>query len=251
MKQNIYDDEGFFRLYNEMRTDDAGRNANDLIEIPAIRKMLPVLSGKKVLDLGCGAGGGLQYFLSQGAAYVLGTDISEKMIDLARNEIHDERCDLRVLAIEDISKIDMQFDVVVSSLALHYVADFAKVLKDVYDLLTVGGEFVFSIENPIGTGTILNEKRDGKDGIMMGNKRYFLLSDYNRSGKRVVRWNDCDVIKYHRSFSEVVNAIVASGLEIKEMVEPTPDEEVLRANPKYADQFDKPYFLFVRLVKSH
>ncbi len=47
MKQNIYDNPTFFKGYNDMRNDKKGTSANDLIEIPTIRKMLPDLNNKK------------------------------------------------------------------------------------------------------------------------------------------------------------------------------------------------------------
>lgn len=44
------------------------------------------------------------------------------------------------MPIEDIDRIKEKFDVVVSSLALHYVEDFEGVVKSVNNLLTPGGE---------------------------------------------------------------------------------------------------------------
>ena len=46
--QNIYDNSTFYKEYKEMRTTNL--NANELIEIPIIKSMLPNLKGKKVLD---------------------------------------------------------------------------------------------------------------------------------------------------------------------------------------------------------
>ena len=52
--QNIYDNTKFFEEYQKMR--ETKINANELIEIPEIKSMLPDLKDKKILDLGCGAG---------------------------------------------------------------------------------------------------------------------------------------------------------------------------------------------------
>ena len=41
MKQNIYDDKKFYEKYDELRIDKRGLNANDLIEIPAFRNIIP------------------------------------------------------------------------------------------------------------------------------------------------------------------------------------------------------------------
>jgi SAM-dependent methyltransferase len=80
MKQNIYDNESFFNQYEQMRSEEKEKNANDLIEIPNFRSLMPDVKEKSILDLGCGAGESDIYFKSLGAKYVLGTDISENMI---------------------------------------------------------------------------------------------------------------------------------------------------------------------------
>ena len=56
MKQNVYDNKTFSVAYDKMRKDDKGRNANDLVEIPNFRKLIPNVKEKKILDLGCGYG---------------------------------------------------------------------------------------------------------------------------------------------------------------------------------------------------
>lgn len=249
MKQNIYDNEIFFKGYNNMRQEKRNTSANDLIEIPTIRLMLPPLTNKKILELGCGFGENCSYFILKGASYVLGTDISNNMINLAKETNQNEKIDYKVLAMEDISNIKEKFDLVVSSLAVHYIEDFDKLLNDVYELLNDGGYFIFSQEHPIGTSLILNDECNGQDNINIGNKNYFLVSDYNRNGQRIVDWNNCQVIKYHRNFSSIINSIIKSKFQIEEIIEPTPSDEVLKIKPKYQNQFDKPYFLFIKLIK--
>ena len=80
-KQNIFDDQIFFEGYKALRDGDF--NANDLIEQPAMRKRLPKLEGKSVLDLGCGYGHNCIDFVHRGAKRVVGVDISEKMLEVA------------------------------------------------------------------------------------------------------------------------------------------------------------------------
>lgn len=48
--QNIYDNDTFFEGYRTMRAGET--NYNDLLEQPAMAKMLPDLTRKNVLDLG-------------------------------------------------------------------------------------------------------------------------------------------------------------------------------------------------------
>lgn len=64
MRQNIYDNLEFFNAYKMLReTDD---NYNDLLEQPAMKKLLPDLTDKRVLDLGCGFGNNCMDFIKRG-----------------------------------------------------------------------------------------------------------------------------------------------------------------------------------------
>ena len=79
-KQNIYDNEIFFEGYKKIRDNEA--NANNLFEIPALFSMMPDLTGKRVLDLGCGFGEHCMRCIRQGAEKVVGIDISEKILEI-------------------------------------------------------------------------------------------------------------------------------------------------------------------------
>lgn len=251
MRQNIYDNKIFNTLYDEMRNDDKKISANDLIEIPTIRSMLPDLKGKRVLELGCGYGDSCAYFIDEGATFVLGTDISEHMINIAKKRHADKSCKFQILAMEDISTIKDKFDVIVSSLAFHYVEDFDKLTADIHKLLKNEGMLIFSQEHPIGTGTILTESCHNDDFIEIDGKNYYLVSDYNINGKRIVNWNNCDVIKYHRNFSYIINTLQKNNFKILDILEPTPTDYVLDKKPRYKNQFDKPFFLFIKAQKDN
>lgn len=249
MKQNIYDNDNFFKEYDDMRNNQKGYNANDVIEIPTFRSMLPSLNYKKILDLGCGYGENCKYFIENGAKEVLGIDISENMIEIANEKNSCDKIEYKVMSMEEISSISNKYDMIVSSLAIHYVEDFDKLCFDVYNLLEKDGYFIFSQENPVGTGTILGEECSKENKLTIGNKKYYLLSNYNDNGIRIVNWNNCDVIKYHRSFSNIINTLI-KYFEIIEFQEPTPTKEMIDKNPKYINQLDKPYFLFVKVKKK-
>lgn len=249
MKQNIYDNPNFANEYDKMRTEKKGYNANDLIEIPNFRKLVPNPVGKKVLDLGCGYGENAKYYKELGASYVLGIDISNHMIEKAKEENSDEFIEYKVLAMEDLSSINEKFDMIISSLAFHYVEDFEKLLKDIYNLLNDGGYLIFSQEHPITTGVQLTPNMNSTH-ITIDNKWFLLVSDYNRNGLRENLWNGEIVKKYHRNFSEIINTLIKIGFKIDEILEPTPTEETIEKVPKYIHQYDRPYFLFVKVHKS-
>ena len=81
---NIYDDEHFFRSYIELRSS---ANYNDILETPAILSLIGDVKGKRILDIGCGFGKTDAALSDAGASFILGIDISEKMIGKAREDI--------------------------------------------------------------------------------------------------------------------------------------------------------------------
>lgn len=243
-QQNIFDNEIFFDGYRQIR-ENAG-NANDLFEIPALLSMMPDLRGKRVLDLGCGFGEHCKMFIDRGAARVLGIDISEKMLAVAVRENSDPKIEYRNMPMEEIGAIRETFDVVVSSLALHYVEDFARVAQNVYSLLCDGGVFLFSQEHPLVTSHT-GGSRWTKDEH--GNKIHLNLSNYGIEGEREATWFVDHVKIYHRTFSSIVNTLIGAGFSIEQMIEPLPTDEILLHHPEQGDLIHKPDFLLLRVKK--
>lgn len=248
MKQNVYDNKTFSVAYDKMRKDDKGRNANDLVEIPNFRKLIPNVKEKKILDLGCGYGENDKYCRDLGAKEILGIDISEHMIKIAEKNNTDENIKYKVMAMEDISKIKEKFDIVISSLAFHYVKDYEKLIKDIYNLLNDNGILIFSIDHPLRIASKF-EPWMKKNYTEINGKWFLLVSDYNREGIREKEWNGVMVKKYHRNFSSLINGLVNSGFKIDKILEPITDEESIKIIPKYINQYDRPYFLFIRAKK--
>lgn len=243
-KQNIYDNEIFFEGYKKIR--DSEINANNLFEIPALFSMMPDLNGKKVLDLGCGFGEHCMRFVNDGAGQVTGIDISEKMLEVARKENSDSKISYINMAMEDIAQLNERFDVVISSLAFHYVEDFSGVVKNIYKMLYEGGLFIFSQENPLCTCHSGGDRwtRDEK-----GDKIYLNLANYGVEGERESVWFVNNVKKYHRTFSTIINTLIEAGFHIEKMIEPLPTDQLLEEYPEYKDLFHKPDFLLIRARK--
>ena len=78
---NEYDDPKFFGQYAQMPRSRQGLSAAG--EWSQLKGLFPDMRGRSVLDLGCGYGWHCRYALEQGAARVLGLDISENMLDEA------------------------------------------------------------------------------------------------------------------------------------------------------------------------
>lgn len=248
MKQNIYDNVDFSKKYDNLRNESKGTNANDLIEIPNFRGLVPDVNGKKILDLGCGYGENDRFYKEKGADYVLGIDISEHMIEEANKLNKIDGIDYKVMPMEEINSINEKFDVVISSLAFHYVEDFDTLIRNISNLLKKDGYLIFSQEHP-NTTCIVYTDQVKKGHTIIGDKYFGLFSDYNRLGKRTKEWFGHNVIKYHRNFEEIINTLIKYNLTIDRILEPKPTEEMIQKNPKYINQWDRPFFLFVRAKK--
>lgn len=243
-QQNIYDNEIFFAGYKKIRENQV--NANNLFEIPALFSMMPNLKDKTILDLGCGFGEHCKGFVESGAKKVIGIDISEKMLEIAKQENADSKITYINMPMENIFELTEKFDIVISSLAFHYVEDFAGVVKNVFNLLNENGTFIFSQENPLCT-CHSGGQRWTKDEN--GNKLYLNLSNYGIEGERESTWFVDNVKKYHRTFSSIINTLIETGFKIEKLIEPLPTEDLLKKYPDYKDLFHKPDFLLVKCTK--
>jgi Methylase involved in ubiquinone/menaquinone biosynthesis len=243
-KQNIYDNEVFFEGYKRIRENES--NANILIEKPSLFSLCPKLNGKAVLDLGCGYGENCNEFEKRGAKKVIGIDISEKMLLVAKEKNMNDTITYIQMCMEDIGDLRENFDVVFSSLAIHYVNDFPKLCNDIYKLLNPNGYFIFFQENPINT-CFTNGNRWTKD--ISGNVLYANLSNYSIDGVRKSKWFVDNVIKYHRTFSTIINSLVEAGFMIEKILEPIPDLKIRNEHPEYINDIHKPDFLIIKVKK--
>ena len=246
-QQNIYDNDAFYENFKGLRSDEI--NFNDVIEAPIITKMLPDLKGRKILDIGCGMGQHAMQYSKAGAASVLGTDISKKMLSYARENNSAANITYRRMAFEDLEQMDEKFDVITSSLAFDYSQYFGKLMRDIFAILNDGGYLVFSMSHPISTaydGTYDRYTRT-KDGVRL----YANLHNYGIEGERHFRWVVDDYEVYHRKVSTLINCIASAGFIIEECQESTVSEEMAKEHPdKFGGVVHHPDFIFFRCRKS-
>ena len=238
MTQNIYDDEEFFAGYSRLRRSVEGLDGAP--EWPALRALLPNLSGLKVLDLGCGFGWFCRWARQQGAAYVLGIDVSEKMLARARGEADDPAITYRNADMEKLDLPANSFNLVYSSLALHYVGNLNGLMLQVDRSLVRGGRLVFSVEHPIFTAP-----SDPNWSPNAAGRNIWPVDGYLDEGPRSTNWLAQGVIKQHRTLATYINMLVGLGFSILYIEEWGPTEEQIAAQPNWAVEQQRPPFLLV------
>ena len=158
MKQNNNlkldtNDESFIMAVNRECYDKLGRlyedGASDLkiiIETGAWKDFLDALSGRSILNVGCGIGDASRLLIDNGYG-VVNIDLSPVMISIAQ-EVCPEAKNL-VLSATELDKLGMKFDGVV---AIHLIQNLNKkmmtsFLKQVYDRLNRNGVLILVFTN--------------------------------------------------------------------------------------------------------
>lgn len=242
MKENRYDDEEFFNRYGKMTRSIKGLEGAG--EWYIFRNILPDLKDKKVLDLGCGYGWHSKYAVENGAAYVLAIDISKKMLEKAREINSDERIEYRNISMEDLKLEDNSFDLVISSLSMHYVEDYTSLIKRIYNCLKKGGDFVYSVEHPIFTSYGNQDWYYDENGKIL----HFPLDNYFYEGKREAIFLGERVIKYHRTLTTYLNGLLECGFTINNIIEPQPPKNMMNL-PEMENEMRRPMMLLVSSKK--
>lgn len=245
MKENIYDNEDFFKQYSLMSRSLEGLRAAG--EWHILQSLLPNMSAMRVLDLGCGYGWHAIYAVEHGAKYVLGVDLSEKMIAKAVEINSNPKIDYLVGSVEDFdySKHE-KFDIVLSSLTLHYVESFENVCRDVAQCLASGGQFIFSVEHPIFTSYGTQQWYLDQNGTAI----HWPVDRYFSEGQRVASFLGTDVVKYHKTLTTYVQSLIEAGFEIVDLVEPQPSQEMLDSVEGMSDELRRPMMLIISARKK-
>lgn len=242
MTQNIYDDRAFFEGYAQLSRSVAGLNGAP--EWPAIKKILPDLKGTNVVDLGCGYGWFCRNAREQGAAEVLGLDLSQKMLNKAKSMTNDEAIIYRLANLESLELAENSYDLAYSSLALHYIVNLPELLKTVYHSLVAGGNLVFSAEHPIFTAP----RHQGWIADAQGQKSW-PVNSYQAEGQRITNWLAEGVIKQHRMLGTYINLLINQGFTITHLEEWGPTAQQIADTPALDEEKERPMIFLLSARK--
>jgi len=247
MTQNIYDQEDFYTGYASLPRSIHGLTPTGAPEWPILRSYIPPLHNSSFLDLGCGFGWYSRWAAEQGATTVQGIDISSKMLERARNDAENRRISYQRADLESVVLEDNVYDVVFSSLALHYVVNLKGLVQQVHGTLKPGGSFVFSVEHP----TVLAPRSsDPKWMLDDEGKRSWPLNGYLDEGQRERDWLAKGVVKQHRTVARYVKMLISAGFVLRAIEEWGPSiEQIESGECNWRGARERPVYLLVKAVK--
>ncbi|PWK07894.1 class I SAM-dependent methyltransferase [Tumebacillus permanentifrigoris] len=237
----FYDDPDISKAYWERRK--RGLGANTLLEYPIFTELVGSVQGLRVLDLGCGSAQYGVELLNQGCEAYVGLDASVNCYEMARETLAGTSGEARFGTIEEIDLQTEKFDLVVSRLALHYIEDLEAIFQKIYQCLTSGGRFIFSVEHPVITSC--------NDSYVEGQIRgRWIVDQYFVTGRREYDWLNGKVVKYHRKVEDFFLLLRNSRFRVDFLREATPNREHFATEEEYARWVKVPIFMFFSATKS-
>ena len=235
MAQNKYDEPEFFANYSQLPRSVHGLDG--AAEWPTVQTLLPPMARAHVLDLGCGFGWFCRWARTAGAARVHGIDVSQNMLDRAARDTADDAVTYQRADLDEVLLPSGEYDLVYSSLTLHYLVDVARLFAEVARTLRPGGSFVATLEHPIFTAP------SAPGFVQLDGREVWPLDGYSREGSRVTDWLAPGVVKQHRTLTSYLGALRRAGFTLTDFVEWSPSEDELREHPDWVTDLDRPMFL--------
>lgn len=185
------------------------------------------VSGKKMLEIGCGNGQSLQYHGERQANELWGLDMSDKQIEKAKQRMTESGLSATLICspMEEECGIPLAyFDFVYSIYAIGWTTDLEGTFRRIASYLKKDGVFIFSWSHPIHKCIVEENDR------FTFNKRYFDESWYSVSPD----FCQGDLTLSDRKLSTYINALAKAGFVVEQMIEET-DNEIIQLRDENND----------------
>ncbi|MDK9702394.1 MAG: class I SAM-dependent methyltransferase [Sulfuritalea sp.] len=216
----------------------SGNNpAHRFLEKPAMFGKLPDLTGQSVFCVGCGSAEEIGMLQAKGAQHIHAIDISESLIQVARETYPSVQFDVRSMEERQPFQ-DGAFDFIYSSLTLHYAASWLQILCEMRRLLKPGGRMLFSTHHPVKWGSEVTRGGD-LDMFRMGYERPVgrpptVFGDYLGTRRILDQWfGSMTVEYYHRPLEPIFRDILDAGFLLLDFLEPRPTPEAETEAPSF------------------
>jgi SAM-dependent methyltransferase len=230
-------------------------SGHELLEKPAIYNLLPDITNKRVLCLGCGFGEECARLHHLGASEIVGIDLSEANIAEAKERYRN--IDFRVMNMEKLAFPQASFDIVFSSLALHYLRDWGRVLGEINKVLSPQGVVVLSTHHPAAWSALREENETSKTQLLgyeleksSGQSNFY--GDYLNERPITTKFSGkFEATFFHKTFSGMWREFVQAGFRVIDCTEPSPIEEAKQRDPQFWEIRSRfPLFILFRLEKE-
>ena len=176
--------------------------------------LLGDVTGRRVLEVGCGAGSCSRWLASQGA-YAVGLDLSSGMLRHAADAA-DRSGIATPLVLADAEALpfaDESFDLAFTAFgAVPFVSDSARVMREVARVLRPGGSWVFALTHPM-RWIFLDDP--GEPGLVAVHSYFDRRAYVERDDSGAPTY-----VEHHRTLGDRVRELVAAGLVLRDLVEP-------------------------------
>ncbi|GAA3069355.1 class I SAM-dependent methyltransferase [Streptosporangium carneum] len=201
---------------------------------PAILNLAGDVAGRRILDVGCGAGPLLESLRDQGAI-VTGVDPSVKMLDLARQRLGAGAALCQAsLGGAPLPFPDGAFDDAIACLVLHYLEDWKAPLADLRRVLAPGGRLIVAVNHPFVY------KLTYPDANYFAPREH--SEEYTFSGQNAV------LTYWHRPLHAMTDAFTAAGFRIAVISEPHPAPGAHELFPDVLKEADSTFLCFLFFV---
>uniref|UniRef100_UPI002AA0E33E class I SAM-dependent methyltransferase n=1 Tax=Serratia marcescens TaxID=615 RepID=UPI002AA0E33E len=148
---------------------------------------------------------------------------------------------------QDLAQLQLppeSYDLVYSSLTLHYLEDLAALFATVYAALKPGRQFIFTAEHPIYTAPAQQGWLTDGNG-----QKSWPVNGYQREGQRVSNWLAEGVIKQHRTLGSYINPLAQQGFIIQHLNEWGPSAQQIAATPALDEEQERPMIFILAAGK--
>ena len=231
----------------------------DAQNTPAFFANLPDIDGLDGLDIGCGEGSNTRKLAEAGAS-VTAIDIAPTFIRHAQEAeaANPLGIDYRIADGMALPFADASFDFATAFMSLMDMPHQDRVLAEAKRVLKPSGFLQFSILHPCFATPGRKVMRDEAGNVLgIEVREYFRVTDGEIESWRFgaappeekAKVEPFRVPRFHRTLSDWINLLVASGLRIEHMHEPGVDAQAAKAVPYLADTYIAPLFLHMRVRK--
>lgn len=236
----------FNEIWNRYEDDVFRTYVDRYVRRVDVNNLVPLIEGKRCVDMGAGNGVFAFALLERGAGSVVGVDYGEKSIayanDYAAHHGLSDRAEFKVATVYETGCQDAEFDFAIQNGVFHHLDNEDRAYRETYRILKPGGYFWVYTD---GEGGISYDLFDRSVHLLKDVPILYVesvLESLNISRDKVAHLSDGMGATYrHTSWDEITGRLASMGFgEFKRLVGGYPtdfDHDRIAADPYGAEKF--------------